>query len=170
MTEAKTKKKNGYEDALRAYSQAMKVFQKGDCEKAVEMFTAFLDKYGSEVDLADRARIYIAICGEKKNKPKISLKTYDDYMNNAVYQMNSGDIKTAIKYFGKAAEMKPKEAKIPYLTAVAQFLSGKKEECLDSLNKAVKMDAFYAVLAQNEADFEPLWNDEDFKAVVAATD
>ena len=167
MTEAKTKKKSGYEEALKAYSQAMKEFKKGNCDKTVDLFTAFLDKHSSEVDLADRARLYLEICEEKKAKPKISLKTFEDYMNNAVYDMNSGDFKNALKYFSKAAEMKPKEAKIPYLAAVAHFLAGKKEEGLNSLKKAVKMDGFYAVLAQNEADFEPLWEDDEFKAVIA---
>ena len=69
MTKEKDKiKKDEYEKALSAYSQAMKPFHKGDYKKADEMLKAFLDKHRSEKELVDRARIYLKICGEQQSK------------------------------------------------------------------------------------------------------
>jgi hypothetical protein len=42
---------------------------------------------------------------------------------------------------------------------------GEAETALDLLKKAVQKDKTYAVLAQNEPDFEPLWEDKKFKLI-----
>lgn len=165
MTETKNAKKNRYQAALEVYTQAMTALRKGDYQKSEKLLTTLLDKYGTEVELADRARLYLAICDKKKDHKKVVLKTYEDYLYHGIYLMNHGREKDALKNFDKAAEIKPKEAKIPYLTAINHMLAGNKMECLDSLKKAVEMDELFAVLAQNESDFEPIWKDEDFKAV-----
>ena len=166
LTETKNAKKNRFQEALKSYTQAMTALRKGDYLKSEKLLTALLDKYSTEVELADRARLYLAICAEQKSQKKVVLKTYEDYLYNGIYLMNRGHDKDALNSFDKAAEMKPKEAKVPYLTAINHMLAGNKEECLDSLKNAVEMDELFAVLAQNESDFEPIWKDEDFKAAI----
>lgn len=143
----------------------MAMMQKKDCKKAKEIFSEFLEKFSSEVELADRVRIYVSICDDKHTTVKIPLDTFEDYINHAVFQMNSGDYDGALKSFEGAEKMKPKEGKVPYLISIAHFLAGNKKESLNYLNKAVKMDEFFSVMAQNESDFEPLWKDEEFKAI-----
>lgn len=165
MTEAKNLKKTRYQEALNVYGKAMAVMQKKDCKKAKELFSEFLEKFSSEVELADRVRIYISICDDKKTTAKVPLDTYEDYVNYAVFQMNSGDHDGALKSFEAAGKIKPKEGRVPYLISLAHFLAGNKKESLDYLNKAVKIDEYFAVMAQNESDFEPLWKDEEFKAI-----
>ena len=44
-------------------------------------------------------------------------------------------------------------------------LPGQTEDCLEPLKKAIQADKSFRVLAQNEPDFEPLWEDKKFKAI-----
>jgi hypothetical protein len=43
---------------------------------------------------------------------------------------------------------------------------GQTDDALDCLKKAIQKDRTVTVLAQNEPDFEPLWEDKKFKLIV----
>ena len=158
-------RKDEYQKALSFYSQAMKAFHKGDYEKAAELLKAFLDKDVSEKELIDRAQVYLTMCRVRKETEKIQLKTFDDYYQYSVFKLNQGDYEGALKLLEKAQEMKPQEGKIPYLIADIYSLMGKTEQCLNYLKKAIQLDKYFKILAQNERDFEPLWEDKKFKLI-----
>ena len=166
-TESKDKtRKDEYQRSLDAYTQAMKAFHKGDFEKAETLLEAFLEKHASELEIVDRAKLYLSICQEKKKKRTVFLKTFDDYYQYAVYNLNMGDHDEALKLLDKAGQMDPKEGRIPYLTALAQVLKGNVDECFEPLKKAVSLDKFLKILAQNETDFQTVREDERFKAII----
>lgn len=158
-------KKDEYQKALAAYSIATKVFHKGEYQKAEESFMSFLERYSPEIELADRARIYLEICRKQQKKEKIQLKTFEDFCQYGVIKVNQGEYKEALELLEKALEMKPKEAKILYLMADACCLAGQSELCLEYLKKSIQMDGFFRVLAQNEPDFESFKGDKKFKLI-----
>jgi tetratricopeptide (TPR) repeat protein len=160
-------KKDEYRKALAAYSDAMKEFRKEKLEKAAEMLTNFLEKYPTEKELTDRAKIYITICQEraKENKESISLKTAEDYYQHGIYKTNSGEFEEALKSLEKALKMSPDDGKIYYSLANLYCLMGQADPCLENLKKAIQADKFFRILAQNETDFEPLWEDKKFKLI-----
>jgi len=158
-------KKDDYEKLLSAYSQAMKAFRKRDFERAAELLQSFLEKYTTEKELVDRAKIYLSICKNQLSPEKIQLKTFDDYYEYGVYKINQGDYSQALKYLEKAHEMNPKEGKVLYLMADAYCLLNDKEKALEFLKKAIQRDKFFSILAQNETDFEPLREDKKFKLI-----
>ena len=71
----------------------------------------------------------------------------------------------ALKLLEKALEYKEKEGLVSYLAADVHSLMGQVDEALDLLKKAVQKDKNFAVLAQNEPDFEALWEDKRFKLI-----
>jgi tetratricopeptide (TPR) repeat protein len=164
-------KKDEYQKALSIYGDALREFRKEKYEKAEELLRAFIEKCPSEKELVDRARMYIAICEErlKGTRETISLKTFDDYFHYSVYRMNSGDYEEAQKLIEKAIKLNPQDAKIYYLQAILACRREQTEEALDHLKKAIQMDKFFRILAQNEADFQPLWEDKKFKLITRMT-
>jgi predicted Zn-dependent protease len=158
-------KKDEYQKALTAYSEALKEFRKGKFEKAAEMLRGLVEKHPGEREFADRARTYLAICEERLREPREvpNPKTFEDFCHHGVYRMNRGEYDEAQKMFDKAAKLNPEAAVVPYLTAALLSAQGKIDEAVESLKKAVLADKFYKTLAQNEADFEPLWDDKRFK-------
>jgi len=164
LTEQKAKK-DEYQKALAAFSLAMKDFHKGVLDKAAVERKAFIEKYPEERELVDRAQIYLTIAQKRPRKETVHLKDFDDHYNYAVYKVNSGDREGALKILEKALEFKKSEAKVQYLIADVLCLLGRADEGLEALKKAVQKDKQFAVLAQNESDFEPLWDDKRFKLV-----
>jgi tetratricopeptide (TPR) repeat protein len=158
-------KKDEYQRALAIYGQAMKEFHKGDFDKAAESLAEFVEKYAAERELVDRARIYIDLCKNRDKKERMALKTVDDYYFYAVYKINQRDYDGAFKLLEKALDMKGDEGKIHYLMADIHCIQGRTEEALESLKKAIQKDKYFRILAQNENDFEPLWEDKKFKVL-----
>jgi tetratricopeptide (TPR) repeat protein len=160
-------KKDEYQKALTAYADAIKEFRREKFEKAIEMLKAFLERHPAEKELADRARIYIAISeGRLKGKgDPISLKTAEDHYQYGIYKMNAGEYDESVKLFEKAAKLDPESGKVHYALADVSCLMGQAEESLEHLKKAVQVDKSFRVLAQNEPDFEPLWEDKKFKLI-----
>jgi tetratricopeptide (TPR) repeat protein len=168
LKEEKTKK-DAYERALAAYGEAMKEFHKGRFDRAQELLKAFLEKYDAEKELVDRAKIYLQMTQEKGKKETVTLKTIDDCVYYGIYKINSGAYEEALKALEKALEMKEGEARVYYLMADAHILMGKADEAMECLKKAFQRDKFYRILAQNEIDFEPLWDDKKFKLITRLT-
>jgi tetratricopeptide (TPR) repeat protein len=167
LAEAKEKtKKNEYQKTVEAYGQAMKAFHKDDLDKTIELLNLFLEKHAKEKELVDRAKMYLSICEGKKVKKTDPLKTFEDHYHHSVYKLNMGDEEEAMKSLEKAAQMKSKEGKIPYLMAVAAIRAGNQEQCLEHLKKAVKLDESFGIMAQNEPDFESIREKEEFKQII----
>ncbi len=162
-------KKDSYEKALAAYSEAIKEFRKGRADKAKELFTLFLEKYDAEKELVDRSKIYLSILQEKGKKDLFHPKSAEDFYLHGVYKMNMGDFEGARKSLEKALEMNAEEGKVYYLLADLHCLKGDTESALENLKKAFQKDKFFRVLAQNEIDFEPLWDDKKFKLISRMT-
>ena len=166
MPETKEKlKKDLYEKTLAAYGQAMKAFRKEDYAKAKELFQAFLGKHNTEKEFVDRAQMYLSLCGNRETKETIPLKTFEDYYQYAVYKLNQRDHGEAIKLLEKAKTKKPKEGKVSYLMALAYCQMEDTEKCLENLKDAVHKDKLFGTLAQNESEFESLWEDKKFKII-----
>jgi len=160
------KKKDDYQKALSLYSQGIKDFRRRDLEKAVSSFESLIEKFPEEHELVDRARVYLTICQKSQKKESVNLKTVEDYLFYAQMKINQADYEGSLKLLEKALEFKKEEARIYYLMAIAYVLSNSLEESLEALKKAIQKDKSLAVLAQNETDFEPLWEDKRFKVLV----
>lgn len=162
MTEQRAKK-DEYQKVLAAFGQAMKDFHKGDFEKAAELLVAFIEKYPLEREVVDRARTYLSIARKRPKKETVSLKGFDDYYRWSVVKINQGDYEGAVKLLQKALEYKEKEGLVYYLLADVHCLMSEAEPGLDYLKKAIQKDKLFSTLAQNEPDFESLWDDKKFK-------
>jgi tetratricopeptide (TPR) repeat protein len=158
-------KKDEYHKALAAFGQAVKEFQKGEFEKATASFKDFIEKYPAEKEVIDRARAYLSIVQKRPKKDNAPLKSFEDHYRYAVVRINQKDHAGAIKALEKALEYKEQEGLVYYLLANAHNLSGQADEALELLKKAIQKDKHFAVLAQNETDFEPLWEDKKFKFI-----
>jgi len=159
-------KKDEYQKALTAYGQAVKEFHKGDFEKAVELLKAFIEKFPVDREIVDRAKTYLAIAQKRPKKESVSPKSFEDHYRQGVVKINQGDHAGAVKILEKALEFKEKEGLVYYLLADVHSLIGQTDTALDYLKKAIQKDKALSVAAQNEPDFEPLWEEKKFKLIV----
>jgi len=162
----KSEKLNNYQKALEVYSKAMSYFHKKDYLKAVELFKEITNKYSSEKEIVDRANLYLSICKNRLEKKEIKLNTFDDYFYYGIYHLNLGNYEKAIELLKEAQKKAPKEGKVYYALADVSAQIGDSESALSYLKKAIELDSFFKILAQNEVDFEPLKENKEFKELV----
>jgi tetratricopeptide (TPR) repeat protein len=78
-----------------------------------------------------------------------------------------GDVKKVIDYYEQAFELNPEDGTACYNKACAESLMDKKSKALVYLKRAVELDPSYRELAKSDKDFEKLWEDQDFKDIIA---
>jgi tetratricopeptide (TPR) repeat protein len=74
----------------------------------------------------------------------------------------------AITSMEQAYKISPKEAVILYNLSCYWSLAGNKTQSLSWLGRALRMDASYRQLIDDETDFDPLRHDPDFQMIVNA--
>jgi tetratricopeptide (TPR) repeat protein len=163
---SKSEKLDDYQKALEVYSKAMNYFHKMDYVKAIELFKEVINKYSLEKEIVDRANLYISICKNRMKKEKIELNTFDDYFYYGIYCLNLGDYERAIELLKEAQKKAPENGKVYYALADVSIRMGDNESALNYLKKAIELDSFFKILAQNEVDFEPLWENKEFQELV----
>jgi len=163
---AKNEKLNNYQKALEVYSKAMNYFHKKDYLKAIELFKEIINKYSSEKEIFDRANLYLSICKNRMEGKKVKLSNFDDYFYYGIYHLNLGNYEKAIELLKEAQKKAPKEGKVYYALADVSAQIGDDKSALSYLKKAIELDSFFKILAQNEVDFEPLKENKEFKELV----
>jgi tetratricopeptide (TPR) repeat protein len=159
-------KKDEYQKALTAYGQAVKEFHKGDFEKAAELLKGLIEKFPVDKEIVDRAKSYLSIAQKRPKKESVSPKGFEDHYRFGIVKINQGDHAGAVKMLEKALEFKEKEGLVYFLLADVHSLMGQPDAALDYLKKAIQKDKTFSVVAQNEPDFESLWEDKKFKLIV----
>ena len=123
----------------------------GNYTVLVDLYTKMLseDHFGNEILLENKVN-HVAILGS---------------LGNAYYQL--GDAKKAIDYYDQALKIDPEDESVWYNKACAHSLMNKKSEALADLKRAVELNPSYRESAKSDKDFEKLWEDQDFKDIIA---
>ncbi len=155
----------------KEFSAAVKDFRKKDYKKSLESFNTIIGKYENSesqsiLDIQRKAVSYANICTDQLSTQKSKTKTDDDQLNEIVYFLNNNNLKEAEKTIFSLAK---KKSNTPFFLYLQSLLHLKKEEIdtsLDLLEKCVKKDSNFKVLAYNEPDFEKMFENERFNSIV----
>lgn len=151
--------------AMKVYEEAMKQFNKQRFRRAQEGFEKVLA--GPSRELAERARVHIAICEQRLQRPApVRLRSADDHYHYAVSQINVANYEDACVHLEKALKLSPKNDYVYYALASVSALTGEAEEALEYLAKAISLRPENRYHARNDADFKLLEDDARFHELV----
>lgn len=151
--------------AMKVYEGAMKQFNKQRFRRAQEGFEKVLG--GPSRELAERARVHIAICDQRLQRPApVRLRSADDHYHYAVSQFNVANYEEARVHLEKARKLSPKSEYIYYALASVLALTGEADEALEYLAKAIALRPENRYHARNDADFKLLEDDARFHELV----
>ena len=148
--------------ALEEFQQAFELLNAKKWAPAAKLF----DKVATSAEglqLADRARQYLAICQSRTAKEDDGA---DPYLR-AVFEKNKGNLEAALELCQKHGSLK-KEERYAYLAASIQALSGATDEALKLLEAAIKLEPKNRVHAYHDPDFEALQASKEFAQLVQA--
>lgn len=157
--------------AIEQFTAAVKVFQAKECEKAISAFDNFLKQYEdseyySVLEICGRAQVYRNICQSKLNPVKVELENDENYLNEGIFNLNAGNLNRALELLEPLSEKKYREAYVNYLLSLVYLKKKEISTAMDYLKKAFEKDNFYRTIAHNEPDFEKMFENETFLAII----
>lgn len=149
---------------LGNFDSAIKLFHARRFEQARELFTAAAA--GPERDVAQRARLHIAMCDRRLQQGSPNLSSAEEYYNYGVALINTRNLLEARASLEKALELAPNTDHIHYALALAQALSGDFAMAHQNLKRAIELEPRNRAIARQDADFAPLANLHPFDTLL----
>jgi tetratricopeptide (TPR) repeat protein len=153
------------------FTKGVALFREREYQQAFEIFNRTIDEYEdsqyySVIEIQGRSKFYTALCHARLNPVKTDDWDDDDYLNDGIFHLNAGNPDKALERFKYLEEKKYSHPNLDYLLSLVHLKKDDKETCLMYLKKAIKSDEFFKVVAYNEPDFEPMFENDEFTGMV----
>ncbi len=152
------------EKQLESFEAAMKLFHARKLKDARPLFAAAAA--GPERDVAQRARLHMAMCDRRLQETTVNLHSAEDYYNYGVALINTRKVVEARTTLEKALEMAPGADHIHYALALAQALGGDLTSAHENLKRAIELEPRNRIIARQDLDFAPLTRVPPFDALL----
>jgi tetratricopeptide (TPR) repeat protein len=136
---------------LTAFEAAMKLFHARDLRQARALFQQAVD--GPERDVAQRARLHMAMCDRRLEQETVSLRSAEDYYNYAIALVNQRKLAEAREHLQKALEISPGADHVHYALAAVLALTGDPAGAHENLKRAIEIEPRNRIMARQDADF-----------------
>src|SRR5215467_6489238 len=148
--------------AIRAFENALKLFNRQDFGAAKASFEQLIASHSDQTDIAAPVRTYLAICEQKVTRTSTKNRNPDALYNQGVFEFNRGNVEAAIDIFEKALKSEPRADHLLYSLAAAYAREGEGAKSVDALRKAIAVNPVHRSHARHDPDFTPLRNNQEF--------
>jgi hypothetical protein len=157
--------------ALRAFEQAVKVFNRRHFGDAKTMFESVLLKFPGDLEVVARTQMYIQVCKQKLEHESRSSAPHnaEELYDHGVFALNIGDFTQARAFFEKALRLHPDEPHLLYSLAATHAQTGSHEEALLYLKRSIQIQPRFRAQAYNDVDFSGLRDNRKFLELVGLT-
>jgi tetratricopeptide (TPR) repeat protein len=149
--------------AVRAFEQALRLFNRHEFGHAKAAFLSVLSKFSEQAEIVARARTYLAICDQRLARSPSVPRNADALYNQGVFELNKGNTNDAIELFEKALKVEPRADHVFYSLAAAYARLEDVSKAMESLRRAIGIRPVHRSHARRELDFVSLRSNEDFQ-------
>jgi tetratricopeptide (TPR) repeat protein len=149
---------------LSAFEAAMKRFHEGRLAEAGGLFS--IAAAGPESDVANGARLRMAICDHRLRQETVEPASADEYYNYGVALINTRKLAAARENLERALALTPQADHVHYALALAQALGGDIDSARNHLARAIELEPRNRLIARQDADFAPLARHPMFSALL----
>lgn len=146
--------------AFQHYQAAVQLLQQGKYEKAMAALEKLLPEAPPE--LRERCHMYICTCQRQMEKVQLAFETPEEHYDYAISQLNTGYFEEARDQFNSILERFPKADYAYYGLAVLEAITGRTQECLQSLSQAIDLNPRNRLQARVDNDFQNMADDPRF--------
>ncbi len=149
---------------LDTFEAAMRLFHLRQLPGARQLFETAAS--GPELDVAQRARLHMAMCDRRLQQPVLELHSAEDCYNYGIALINLRRVAEARTYLEQALEMEPGKDHVYYALALAQALGGDMAGAHASLKRAIELEPRNRIVARQDADFAHLATQAPFDSLL----
>ena len=146
--------------AVQHYQAAVQLLQQGKYEKALGLLEKLLPE--APVEIQDRCRIYIVTCKRQMEKDSLSFQTPEEHYDYAISQLNTGYYEEAREQFSTILNGHPNADYAFYGLAVLEAVTGRVQDCLNNLARAIELNPKNRLQARVDNDFQNMVDDPRF--------
>lgn len=146
--------------AFQHYQSAVQLLQQGKFEKAQAAFEKMLPEAPAEI--RERCRMYIQTCQRQLEKPKLTFLTPEEHYDYAISQLNTGYYDEAREQFERILASYPDTDFAFYGLAVLDSITGRSQDCLKNLARAIELNSKNRLQARADNDFQSMVDDPRF--------
>jgi len=149
---------------LAAFEAAMKQFHGRRLAEARDLFA--VAAAGPESDVANRARLHMAMCDQRLPQPIEKPQSAEEYYNYGVALTNAGKLPAARDNLEKALALAPLADHVHYALALVQALDGNLDAARGHLARSIELEPRNRLIARQDADFAPVARHPWFDALL----
>ena len=150
----------GMAQALQNFQAAMVLMQQGKFDKALAAFEKLLATAPPE--LLERCKMYSSICQRQLDKQGRTFQTPEEHYDYVVSLLNTGYYEEAREGFGSILAAHPEADYAFYGLALLDAITGRAQDCLDNLAKAIELNPRNRLQARADNDFQSMVDDPRF--------
>lgn len=146
--------------AFQQYQSAVQLLQQGKFEKALAAFEKLLPTAPPE--LKERCSMYITTCQRQVEKPALTFASPEEHYDYAVSQLNTGYYEEARDQFNQILARHPESDYAFYGLALLDSITGRTQDCLMNLARAIELNPKNRLQARVDNDFQSMVDDPRF--------
>jgi tetratricopeptide (TPR) repeat protein len=146
--------------AFQHYQSAVQLLQQGKFEKALAAFEKLLPV--APMELIDRCRMYTATCRRQLEERKLTFLTPEEHYDYAISQLNTGYYEEAREQFQGILTGHPDADYAFYGLALLDAITGRTQDCLGNLARAIELNPRNRLQARADNDFQSMVDDPRF--------
>lgn len=146
--------------AFQQYQSAVQLLQQGKFEKALAAFDKLLPSAPPE--LRERCLMYISTCQRQSARPALTFATPEEHYDYAVSQLNTGYYEEAREQFQQILAKHPQSDYAFYGLALLDSITGRTQDCLSNLSRAIELNPRNRIQARVDNDFQSMVDDPRF--------
>jgi tetratricopeptide (TPR) repeat protein len=161
-------RRSTYADAVMLYERGLQALQYKRYREAAETLKRVIAEFPEEIELHERAQLYIRVCERQIMPPDSTPKTPEEQILAATLALNTGAVDRAIALLNGALQQQADNDAAEYMLGVALASKGDHPGALHHLARAIELNADTRDALRKEPDLEALRETEEFQSMLAA--
>jgi tetratricopeptide (TPR) repeat protein len=138
----------------------MQLLQQGKYERALAAFEKLHPTAPPEIK--ERCQMYITTCQNQLATPALAFATPEEHYDYAVSQLNTGYYQEARDQFNQILASHPDTDYAFYGLALLDSITGRAQDCLGNLARAIQLNPRNRLQARVDNDFQSMVDDPRF--------
>jgi len=146
--------------AYQHYMSAVQLLQQGKFDKALAAFEKLVPS--APIELLDRCKMYVSTCQRQLEQHRLTFLTPEEHFDYAISQLNTGYYEEAREQFEGILSGHPNADYAFYGLALLDAITGRTQDCLGNLARAIELNPRNRLQARADNDFQSMVDDPRF--------